>query len=44
MCNDSFELFSKKLGRTFKLQKDFLLTKMKHEEVFADTWRGKKDE
>ena len=33
-----------KLGKTFKLQKELLKTKMKHEDVYADTWRDKKSE
>ena len=34
----------KKLGKTFKLQKELLKTEMKHEEVYSDTWKDKKDE
>ena len=34
----------KKLGKTFKLQKEILKTKINHDEVFSDTWRDKKSE
>ena len=30
-----------KLGKTLKLQKELLKTEMKHEEIFADTWKKK---
>ena len=33
-----------KLGKTFKLQKELLKTKMNHDEVYSDTWRVKKSE
>ena len=33
-----------KLGKTFKLQKELLKTKMNHDEVYSDTWRDKKSE
>ena len=33
-----------KLGKTFKLQKELLKTKMNHNEVYSDTWKNKKDE
>ena len=33
-----------KLGKTFKLQKDLLKTKMNHNAVYSDTWKDKKDE
>ena len=36
--------WSKNLCRTFKLQKIFLKTVLKNEEVFTDGWRIKKDE
>ena len=34
----------KKLGRTFKLQKELLKTEMNHDEVYSDTWKNKKHE
>ena len=34
----------KKLGKTFKLQKELLKTEMKHDEVYSDTWKNKKSE
>ena len=34
----------KKLGKTFKLQKELLKTEMNHDEVYSDTWKDKKDE
>ena len=34
----------KKLGRTFKLQKELLKTEMNHDEVDGDNYRDKKDE
>ena len=33
-----------KLGKTFKLQKELLKTKMDHEDVYEDTWKDKKSE
>ena len=33
-----------KLGKTFKLQKELLKTKMDHNGVYSDTWKGKKSE
>ena len=30
------------LGKTFKLQKEFLKTQMTHDEVYSDTWKDKK--
>ena len=44
MRYDAFELFFKKLGRTFKLQKEFLKTELNHDEVYSDTWKDKKSE
>ena len=35
---------SKKLGKTFKLQKGVSQTKLKGKETFADIWRDKKKE
>ena len=34
----------KKLGKTFKLQKELLKTEMNHDEVHKDTWKDKKCE
>ena len=34
----------KKLGKTFKLQKETLKTEMDHDEVYSDTWKNGKDE
>ena len=34
----------KKLGKTFKLQKEILKTEMNHDEVYSDTWKDKKHE
>ena len=34
----------KKLGKTFKLQKELLKTEKNHDEVNSDTWEDKKDE
>ena len=44
MWFDSFKLFVKKLGRTFKSQKELLETEMNHDEVYADTWKDEKSE
>ena len=33
-----------KIGKTFKLQKELLKTKMNHDEVYSDTWKEKKSE
>ena len=42
MLNDSFELFVKKLGKTFKLQKELLKTEMDHDEVDYNNYQDKK--
>ena len=42
MTHSNYSL--KKLGKTFKLQKELLKTEMKHYEVYSDTWRDKKPE
>ena len=34
----------KKLGKTFKLQREILKTKMNHDETFSVTWRDKNSE
>ena len=34
----------KKLGRTFKLQKELFKTEINHDECYSDTWRGKEKE
>ena len=36
--------FSKKSGKTFKLQKQQLITEMNNDEINADNWRDKKNE
>ena len=41
MWNDSFKLFVRKLGKTFKQQKIFLKTEMNHDEVYASTRKNK---
>ena len=43
MCHDPFELFIKKLGKTFKLQKEWLKTDMNHNEVDGDKYKDKID-
>ena len=32
----------KKIGKTFKLQKELIKTEMNHDEVYSDTWKDKK--
>ena len=44
MWYDSFILFIKKLGKTFKLQKEFLKTEMNHDEVDGDNYKDKINE
>ena len=44
MRHDSFNLFIKKLGKTFNLPKELLKTKMNHDEIDENNWRDKKDE
>ena len=39
-----FKKSFKKLGETFKLQKELLKTEMNHDEVYSDTWKDKKSE
>ena len=34
----------KKLRKTFELEKELLKTEMNHDEVYADTWKNKKNE
>ena len=34
----------KKIGKTFKLQKELLKTEMNQDEVYSDTWKDKKSE
>ena len=34
----------KKLGKTFKLQRELLKTEINHEEINTDKWRVKKEE
>ena len=43
MWYDSFRLFVKKLGKTFKLQKEILKTEMNHDEIDANNYKEKKD-
>ena len=42
MTHSNYSL--KKLGQTFKLQKELLKTEMNHDEVYSDTWKDKKHE
>ena len=42
MWYDSFKLLSKKIGKTFKLQKKLLKTKMNHDEVDCNNYNDKK--
>ena len=44
MSFDSIKFSVKKLGKTFKLQKELLKTEMNHDEVCSDTWKDKKSE
>ena len=44
MWHDSFELFLKKLGKVFKLQKELLKTEMNHDEVDGNSYKDKIDE
>ena len=44
MWYDSFKLFNKKLGKTFKLKKELLKTKMNHDEVDSDKYKDKVNE
>ena len=44
MWYDSFDLFFKNLGKTFKLQKEILKTEINYDEVYSETWRDKKSE
>ena len=41
MWYDSFKLFLKKLGKTFKLQNELLKTEMNHDDVFGDNYKNK---
>ena len=34
----------RKLGKTFKLQKELLKTEMNHDEVYSNTWKNEKSE
>ena len=44
MCNDSFKLLSKKLGKTFKMPKELLKTEMDHDGIDENNCKDKKDE
>ena len=44
MWNDSLELFAKKIGKTFKLQKEFPKTELNHDEVKCDNYKDKINE
>ena len=44
MWYDSFKLFVKKLGRTFKLQEELLKTEMNHDEIDGNIYKDKMDE
>ena len=44
MWYDSYKIFIKKLGKTFKLQKELLKTEMDHDEVDGNNYEDKKDE
>ena len=44
MWYGSFELFYKKIGRTFKLQKELSKTQMNHDEVDGNNYLDEKDE
>ena len=44
MWYDSFKLLIKKLGKTFKLQKELLKTEMDHAAVDGNNYKDKKDE
>ena len=35
---------SKKLRKTFKLQKEIFETEVNHDEIYANNWRDKEDE
>ena len=40
---DSFKLFFKKFGKTFKLPKQLLETEMNHDDIDVDNYKDKKD-
>ena len=44
MWYDSVKLFIKKLGKTFKLQKEFLKTEVNLDEVDGDNYKDKINE
>ena len=44
MWEDSFKLFIKKIGKTFKLQKELLKTEMNHDEVDVNNYKDKQSE
>ena len=43
MWYDSFKLFFKKLGNTFKLPKELLKREMNHDDINGDNYKDKKD-
>ena len=44
-CGMTHSFYSlKKVGKTFKLQKEFLKTEMNHTEDYSDTWKDKNSE
>ena len=42
MWYDSFKLFFKKLGKTFKLPKELLKTEISHDDIDGDNYKDKK--
>ena len=44
MWYDSFDLLVKKIGRTFKLQKEIIKTEINHDEVDENSYMNNKDE
>ena len=44
MSYDSSELFIKKIGKTFELQKELLKTEMKHDEIDGKNYKDKINE
>ena len=44
-CGMTHLIYSlKKLGKTFKIQKELVKTEMNHDEITGDIWKGMKDE
>ena len=44
MWYDTFKIFIKKIGKTFKLQKELLKTEMDHDEVHGKNYKDKINE